>query len=325
MLFGTKTILQKFPQPKDRRFDLGAQLLLGIWNALLPQVLPNFFLGLKRRTDLVKQMVDLGPTVVVAVWVLFAFLMRTWLRKLADNAVSAGWQSQVFFPWLFVEDFIPVLLFADSEALSTQFLVTVVCVMLWEMVRDSPALKAYLLSLIVCPRGLPTAETCPRLNRMRGVIAGVVVFVLAVFGGGAGALPTADVVEQAGAELGIAEAHKHKMIVSIDVARHNMMGELIAVVLMLVSVMVTHAADRPPVFAWQNVTICFVLEVVKVFVCTMVNAKSLIVIGKELPRMDNSRFVVCHMAIIMANTVSLVVFHTYVDGVRANLQGQCGL
>lgn len=292
---------------------------------MLPQVLPNFFLGLKRRTDVVKQVIDLGPTVVVAVWVLFAFLMRSWLRKLADNAVSVGWQSQVFFPWLFVEDFIPVLLFADSEPLSTQFLVTVICVMLWEMVRDSPALKAYLLSLMVCPRGVPTTETCPWLARIRGLIAGIAVFVLALFGGGAGALPTADVVEQAGAELGIAEAHKQKMIVSIDVARHNMMGELIAVALMLVSVMVTHAADGPPLFAWQNVTICFVLEVVKVLVCTIVNARSLIVIGKELPRMANSRLVIGHMAIIMANTVSLVVFHTYVAGVRANLEGHCGL
>lgn len=313
LLVGTFCALRRDPLAEGGRFDFGSQLTLGFLNSTLPFAIPVIILGTARK-------LESGSIIVLCVWVIIAFLGRKMLRSLANNAVPPGWRSQAFFPWLFLEDFIPVLLFADQEALSTQFVVTAICLVSWEVIRDAPALKAYIFSLLACSHRNPQGWQC---RRMRACMAGIAAIAMGLIGASAGAAAVADVVEQAGDEVGVAELKKKEMVVQIDIARHNMIGELVAIILMLVSVAVTRVFGRPPLFAWENVLLMLGLEVVKVSVCITINAKSLVMLGKQLPQIASSRFVGFNMAATYC-TVSLASLSIYVFNIRENLSAGCG-
>lgn len=304
--------------------DFGAQLLLGYANSQIPSVVLSVMANIAEVT---------GPLYALFAWVTVSYVMKTFAIRLAERSAPAPWLGFLIFPFCFIEDFIPVVVFASIESLSLEFWLSVCIVGIWEVIRDSPPVKDRLVGLIkhfigrlrtqrcgCVPGSVLRLCHCPSENGRccdRGLLwrclAATGSAILTYFGGSI----AAEAVQEAAEESNDYQAARTGQ--RIDTARLNVLSELVGACLVLVLVVIFYAQQRQQEYSATAVLILLLAECLSTSTATAINVRFIMREKIGLPRLGKSRFCVVNMGIFMAAVVGHLALQNHYTAIQDKL------
>lgn len=253
----------------------------------------------------------LNPLFVTAAWIGMSYIVKALVLNLGTKCIYPAYGGVVVFPFLFMEDLVPFYVFPGSEELTWDFWLTVCLLCLWEFVRDTPELKQQVLNTLLCKGNKKSVFAKKMPVWMRTCMEVCCVSLIALFGGGVASEAVGEMSEEAAAET-TDKTDASTLGTQIDLARGNMIGELLCVIVAASAVCVAELLGLPSILSPIHVLILCSAEAVSTTCAFLANTWSLYKINTLVPRMDQSRLVTLCMMIAMTHvsfSVALAAFN----------------